>query len=90
MQIIAIIVSVVLFIFNILLGIIAYLLKSKIEAMETDVKNTKSEMKEIKDNYLDRFEKLNKNINDSKIEIVKELSKIYLKISESGNHHNSQ
>ncbi len=60
-----------------LFAIILYLMKNKIENIEKSIKdvndkseNNSAEIQEFKDNYLDRFEKINNNINKSKIEIL--------------------
>lgn len=39
---------------------------SKIEAQDTKIASVEKDNKEIKDNYLDRFEKVNTNIRDVK------------------------
>ena len=64
-----------------ILAIIGYLAKNKIETMETELKQIKLDMEDFKMNYLDRFEKVNKTISDSKIEIIKALSDLEIKIS---------
>lgn len=74
-------------VFTVVLGTISYLIKSKIDSMEADIEENKTEIKKFKDNYLDRFEKVNKKIEevnktiyDSKIEVIKEISKLAQKI----------
>jgi len=53
-----------------IVGLVAWLGKSKIDRIDADLKTLKDDMDEFKDNYLDRFEKVNKNINSSKEQIL--------------------
>lgn len=66
-------------------------IKNDIKAMKIDIVTVENENKKIRENYLDRFEamnniinqnniQVNKTISDSKIEIIREISKIYNKI----------
>lgn len=67
-------------IIGVIIGVLGYLFRSRLERIERDIEILKKEQQEFKDNYLDRFEKVNKNINDSKLEIMKELNKLYIRI----------
>ena len=71
-----------LFIFSTIFGIMGFLIRSKISEMENDIKNLEQQNKEIEENYLDRFDKLNKNINQSKIEILDRFHQFEIKIIE--------
>jgi uncharacterized protein YkvS len=70
--------SLAIFLITIIFSIMGYLIKSKIERLDNDVYGIKSDMKEFKDNYLDRFEKLNNNINNSKIQILEKFHELEL------------
>lgn len=62
-----------------LLAVVGYLAKCRIEKAESELTAVQHEIKEIKGNYLTRFEAVNKNISDSKMEIIKEIHKIEMK-----------
>jgi Na+-translocating ferredoxin:NAD+ oxidoreductase RnfG subunit len=59
-----------------LIGVIYNIHKKKIEELE-------AEQKEIKENYLSRFEQLHKTLNDFKIETIKELKELKILIIEN-------
>lgn len=65
----------------ILFGIIGYLYKRN----EDRLKEIELEAKEIKTNYLSRFEMINKNINELKIEILEAVNELKIEIIESKN-----
>lgn len=48
---------------GLVIAVLGFLLKNKIEKMEKDISTNTLEIKEIKENYLDRFEKLNVTVN---------------------------
>lgn len=72
---------------GIVFGLIAWLGKSKVDRIDTDfkefkedVESIKNEMTEFKENYLDRFEKVNKNINSSKEQIIEKFHALELSL----------
>ena len=67
---------------GVIFAVIGFLIKSKISDMETDIKNLQDENKEIVENYIDRFEKLNKNINVRASEIIDRFHAFEIKILE--------
>lgn len=71
--------TIILFVLTFIFSLIAFIYnndKKKIEELE-------AEQKEIKENYLSRFEMLNKSIADFKTEMVKELKDLKILIIES-------
>jgi archaellum component FlaC len=74
--------------------IIGFLIKDKINTIEKNMQDLQmkytglhAEMLEFKDNYLDRFEKINKNISESKLEILKEFHIAEMHLLEKINEH---
>lgn len=68
------------------LTLLAYLGKSKVEALEESIKqlwekieSVEAEMAEFRDNYLDRFEKVNHNITESKEQIIEKIHALEMK-----------
>lgn len=70
-------------------SIAGYLFKSKLEQMEVEINHLRDTQKEIQENYLDRFEKLNRTINSSKLEILEKFHKLELTIIEKLNGNTS-
>lgn len=66
---------------TIILGIVAYLYQKNDERL----KDIEQEAKEIKTNYLSRFEMINKNINELKIEVLEAVNDLKIEIIESKN-----
>lgn len=97
-----------LIVVGVVVSLIGYLTKSKVEAMESkinqlekvneqlakheamilsnkiDIQANTTDIKEFHENYLDRFDAMNKIVYESKLDIMKELNKIYNKLSEHG------
>ncbi len=73
-----------------ILLVILYLLKTKVESLEQRLTNNEDDMVKFKDNYLDRFEKINKNINNSKIEILEKLHAFELHVTEKTNQNQNK
>ena len=73
--------EVAILIFGIMVSIIGYLGKAKVARMDNDIYGLKVDMKEFKDNYLDRFEKINNNIADSKLEILDHIHKMEIRLT---------
>lgn len=74
--------TVPLWIFNILLLIVAWLGKDKLKALAKDNADLRADNKELREkvdklehNYLDRFEEVNENINKLSREVLTELGK---------------
>ncbi len=61
-----------------LLAVIGYFAKDKIERMEAELISIRNDVYEFRDNYLDRFEKVNKAVNDSREEIMEKLHHLEL------------
>lgn len=59
-------------------GAAVWLVKDKVSKIEGETKKALDEIREIKDNYLDRFDKVNTNINKSKIEILERFHNLEL------------
>lgn len=66
---------------TIILGLVAYLYRQS----EQKIKDVENENKEIKDNYLTRFEDVNRNINNLKLEILESLNDLKIQILEKNN-----
>lgn len=64
----------------ILMNVIGFLVREKVKNIETELTEVRNNLYEFKENYLDRFEKVNKNITETKIEIIEKLHAIDLKI----------
>ena len=70
------------------IALLGYLLKNRVDKMEKqiddmqkDIVKINHEMQEFKMNYLDRFQKVNSNIADSKLEIIEKLKDLEIKLT---------
>lgn len=63
---------------GIIIGLIAIIYKADKKKLE----DVAEENKEIKDNYLKRFEEVNKNINDFKIEVIQAINLLKVELLE--------
>ncbi len=66
---------------GLLILLIGWSLKNIYGALNKRLNIMEQEVKEIKENYLDRFSKVNNHITDSKEEIVEKLHKLELSIN---------
>lgn len=65
-----------------LLGIIGYMIKEKVKAIEQKNQSNEDEIKTVKENYLDRFEKVNEEISATREQVLEKISEIKIIIAE--------
>lgn len=73
---------------SVVVAVIGYLTTDKIQKMEKTISENKREIKEIKENYLDRFEKLNASVLSSKLEILEKFHEVQISLINKLNEKN--
>lgn len=65
-----------------LLGIIGYMIKEKVKAIEQKNQSNENEIKTVKENYLDRFEKVHEEIGVTREQVLEKIAEIKIIIAE--------
>lgn len=69
---------------NVLLAIVGFFIVKWIKSVEKKQEEADKEMKEIKSNYLHRFEEIKENLNDKHLAVIDAIHKLEILITK---HH---